>query len=332
MRLLLFADPDFASSMRLLGATLQAAAEHDDIEVAAVIDAGTERQSPFRLPGELAKWGVRSTFNPRTVSDPGQRPPIFSCRSIASRRRTPVLVPRQRSVNDPSFVETVRSFAPDATLALMVGQIFRAPLLEACRRPINYHDGLLPHYRGVAATGWSIYRGDSQSGFTFHQMVEQIDRGPIVAQGRVDVAPYESCARVEYAKTKEARRELNGLFDTLAATDASIEQTGPGSTFSRADLRAIRAIAEPQALAEAELHRRLRSFGSIELRLQGATWTTTALRRIGHRPEGRALAFMTADEVWLEPRRVRHLPPALYSSLAGIARRHREYRSVATEF
>ena len=70
----------------------------------------------------------------------------------------------------------------------MVGQIFRAPLLDACRRPINYHDGLLPNYRGVAATGWSIYRGESQSGFTFHRMASGSTGARSCVQGRVQVA------------------------------------------------------------------------------------------------------------------------------------------------
>ena len=64
---------------------------------------------------------------------------------------------RQRSI----FRRDRAEIAPDASLALMVGQIFRGPLLDACRRPINFHDGLLPNYRGVAATGWSVYRGES---------------------------------------------------------------------------------------------------------------------------------------------------------------------------
>jgi methionyl-tRNA formyltransferase len=312
--------------MRMLVATLQESAERDDIEVAAVIDAGTEQRSPFRIPSELARWGIRSTFNPRTVADRARRPLISSSRSVARRARTPVLVPGQRSVNDPAFVETVRSLAPDATVALMVGQIFRAPLLDACRRPINYHDGLLPHYRGVAATGWSIYRGERESGFTFHRMVERVDRGPIVVQGAVEVAPHEDSAQVEFAKTQQARRALNGLFDRLAATDGEVEQSGSGSSFSRAELRAIREVEEPQALTEAELRRRVRSFGAVELRLRGATWETTALRRLGQRADGRPLAFTTADGVWLEPRRVRDLPPALYRSLATVARRYRAYR------
>jgi methionyl-tRNA formyltransferase len=331
LRLLLFADPDFASSMRMLVATLQGAAERDDVEIAAIVDAGTEPRSPVRLPSELAGWGIRTAFNLETVTDRARRPLLSSFQSIGARWRTPVLVPGERSVNDPSFVETVRKLAPDATLALMVGQIFRAPLLEACRQPINYHDGLLPHYRGVAASGWSIYRGEEQSGFTFHQMVERVDRGPIVAQGLVQVSADEDCVQLEYAKTQQARRELDGLFDRLAAMDCLIEQSESGSYFSRAELRAIRRVEHPEAHAEAELHRRVRSFGSIELSLNGASYEATALRRVARRPEARPLAFTSADGVWLEPRRVRDLPPALYRSLATVARRYRGYRTLAGE-
>jgi methionyl-tRNA formyltransferase len=317
--------------MRMLVATLREASARDDIEVAAVIDAGTEQRSPVRLARELANWGIRSTFNPRTVTDRARRPLTSSCRSVARRWRTPVLVPGQRSVNDPSFVEAVRKIAPDASLALMVGQIFRAPLLEACRRPINFHDGLLPNYRGVAATGWSIYRGESESGFTFHRMVERVDRGPIVVQGLVQIGADEDCAQVEFAKTQQARRQLDDLFDRLAAGNGDVEQSESGSSFSRAELRAIRTVEQPQALAEADLHRRVRSFGSVDLSLHGATWHTTALRRIDRRPQSRPLGFMTADGVWLEPRRVNDLPPVVFRSLATVARRYRGYRSVAVE-
>jgi folate-dependent phosphoribosylglycinamide formyltransferase PurN len=303
--------------MRLLNASMATAAARDDIEVVAVIDAARQPGSRLRLPRALTTWGLRSVFNPSTATDPSRRPPVADCRSIARRRQVPALVPRDRSVNDSSFVETVRRLQPDATVALMVGQLFRSPLLDACRIPINYHDGLLPHYRGVAATGWSIYDGVQRSGFSFHRMIEQIDRGPIVLQGTVPVGPNDDATRVESAKARAAARELNSVFDMLVSSDHGLEQSDPGSSFTRADLQAIRAVEHPEQLTEDELLLRLRAFGTIELTLAGRPWSTTALRRIGRRPHNRRLAFTTADGVRLEPRRLRHLPPAVYCSLAA---------------
>jgi folate-dependent phosphoribosylglycinamide formyltransferase PurN len=316
LRLLLFADPHLASSMNLLAASLKSAAARDDIEIVAVVDAGRNGSSRLRVPRAVADWGARSIFNPHTAADPARRPLVSSCASIARRRRVPVLVPSERDVNDVSFVETVTTLQADATVALMVSQIFRSPLLEACRLPINYHNGLLPNYRGIAATGWSIYEGERQSGFSFHRMIELIDRGPILLQGTVPVGPGDDSAQVERAKTQLAASELNSLFDTLVSSDHAIKQVASGSSFSHADLRAIRTVEDPERLAADELQLRLRCFGSIELTLAGRSWSTTALRRVGRRPRNRSLAFRAADGVWLEPHRLRHLPPSVYRSLA----------------
>jgi methionyl-tRNA formyltransferase len=317
LRLLFFADPQLASSMSLLAASMASAAARDDIEVVAIVDAASQPGPRLRLPRALAKWGVRSVFNPSTATDPARRPVVADCRSIARRRRIPVLVPGEHSVNDSSFVETVGELEPDATVALMVGQVFRSPLLDACQVPINYHDGLLPQYRGVAATGWSIYNGAKRSGFTFHHMIEQVDRGPIVLQRTVPVGPDDDATQVEIAKARVAAGEFDSLFDTLVSSDDALEQSDPGRGFSRADLKTIRTIEDPAELTENELLLRLRAFGAIELKLAGRSWTTTALRRIDRRPRNRRLAFTTADGTSLEPHRVRHLPPAVYCSLAA---------------
>ena len=131
-------------------------------------------------------------------------------------------------------------------------------------------------------------------------------------------------------RRQQARRQLDELFDRLAAGDGEIEQSDSGSSFSR-ELRAIRTVEQPQALDEAELHRRVRSFGSVDLSLRGATWHTTALRRVDRRPQVARWRSSRRMGVWLEPRRVKDLPPVVFRSLATVARRYRGYRSVAVE-
>ncbi len=248
LRLLLFADPDFASQ--------HAHAARDPAGGLRTRRHRSCRGDRCRHRAALARSACERA---RELGDPEHVQPADRHRPCSATAALQLSIDRapianagsragQRSVNDPSFVEAVRSIAPDASLALMVGQIFRAPLLDACRRPINFHDGLLPNYRGVAATGWSIYHGESESGFTFHRMVERVDRGPIVVQGLVQVAADEDCAQVEFAKTQQARHQLDDLFDRLAAGDGEIEQSDAGSSFSRAELRAIRTVEQPQAL------------------------------------------------------------------------------------
>jgi methionyl-tRNA formyltransferase len=317
LRLVLFADPTLASSVSLLGASLRTAAEREDVEVAAVVDTARRAQPPMRLLRALAAWGVRGMFNPSTAGGPARGPLLSNCASLARRYGIPVLAPREAGVNDPSFVAAIERLAPDATVAFMVSQIFREPLLRACGLPVNYRDGLLPHYRGVAATEWSIYEGASRSGFSFHRMIEQVDHGPILLQDSVPLGAASMAIQVQGAKTRVAGSKLDELFDLLVSSSEPLPQSGPGSAFTHADLHAIRAIDEPDRLTVNELELRVRAFGRIDLTLTGKPWATTALRRIARRPRHRRLAFTTADGVWVEPSRVLHLPPALYGALAA---------------
>lgn len=314
LRLVPFVDPDQASSVKLLAAILETAAARADVEVVAVVDAAYRPPSsgPVRLGRALAQWGTRRAFNLSTEAEPA--PPVLfaTCASLARRRRVPLLAPRERGVNDPAFVERIRALRADATICLMVGQIFRAPLLDACRAPINYHDGLLPQYRGVAATSWSIYESARRSGFSFHLMTEEVDGGPILLEGAIPLGPRALLWPTLRAKTRLACSQLGNLFDLLTSGTASARaQDGQRSSYRRAALLAMRAVEQPGTLSLQELERRLRAFEALNLTLGGRRVNTTALRRIGRRPHNRRLAFTSADGVWLEPSRITHLPPAV---------------------
>jgi Formyl transferase len=313
LRLLLFVDPALASSVALLASSLKTAAARDDVEIAAIVDTARRPSSRLRLPRALAGWGVRRVCNLNTEAEPADNPLFLTIGSLARRRRIPVLAPRELGVNDSGFVEAVQRLEPDATIALMVAQIFLAPLLAACGTPVNYHDGLLPRYQGVAATAWSIYEGASQSGFSFHRMSDEVDRGSVLLQGSLPLDPDAVTAPVLRAKTALAASKLSTLFDLLLSGPGdSVAQDQPGSSFSRADLRAIRAVDEPGALSLGELELRLRAFETIDLTLACRSWSTTALRRITHARRSRRLAFTTADGVAVEPSRLMHLPPPAY--------------------
>jgi Formyl transferase len=317
LRLALFADSALPSSVRLLAGTLKAAGARRDVEVAAIVDTATEPASRLRLPRSLAGSGLRTLCNLTPASEPITPPLLATCASLARRRRIPVLAPRSRGINDEGFVESLRRLEPDATLTLMVGQIFRAPLLSACRAPINYHDALLPDYRGVGATGWSIYEQAPRSGFSFHRMIAAVDRGPVLQQGWIEVEPGATATALERAKVRLACSQLDSLFDRLRASAGDPPQPGgEGSYFDRAALRAIRTVEEPRELTFAELQRRLRAFEVLDLTLAGTVWGTTALRPARRRQ--RRLAFETHDGMWVEPSRLLHLPPLVYRSVRPV--------------
>jgi methionyl-tRNA formyltransferase len=301
------------ASVVLVGAALRAARSRSDVEVVGVVDVTRDPQGPLRLPRALARRIARQVCNPRTVAGRDDPPLSTTLDSLARRHAVPLSRPGERGVNDPGFVARVRDeLRPDATLAFMVAQIFRGPLLAACGAPANYHNGLLPAYRGVGATEWGIYDGEPHPGFAFHRMSERVDEGPILLQGSVSVTPGATPAEVERAKTDHAETKVDAMIDLLVQGEPGRPQEGQARVFTRADLTAIRAVGDPRRLDWDELERRTRAFGQIEIELDGECWEVTALRPVGRRVRHPQLVFRTADGVRVEPTRCKHLPPMLY--------------------
>jgi methionyl-tRNA formyltransferase len=318
-RLLLLADPYSWVSLTLLSAALHAAAARPDVEVVGVVDSARRPPRRWRLPRGLAARAVRRGFNPRqTAHGVDHGPLVASCGTLARLHRVPLLAPRAIGLNDPAFVAEVRELRPDAALALMVPTIFGEPLLQACRAPVNYHNGLLPGYRGVASTEWSIYEGVDRSGFTFHRMTVGIDEGPVLMQDSVAVAPGATPVGVERAKTKLAVARMSEAIGLLVAGDPGVAQQGAGRRHTRAETAAITAVGDPRSQRWSELQQRIGAFGQIDLDIAGKRWAVTELGRVEGRRGARALAFRTSDGVLARPVRCRHLPPLLYSGYRSL--------------
>ena len=56
-------------------------------------------------------------------------------------------------------------------------------------RLLNIHPSLLPAYRGLDTHARALADGAAEHGCTVHQVVTELDAGPIVAQARVPVLP-----------------------------------------------------------------------------------------------------------------------------------------------
>lgn len=57
-------------------------------------------------------------------------------------------------------------------------------------RIINFHNALLPQYRGVNAPIWSICNQDKISGITWHMVNADIDSGDIISQSEFTLTPH----------------------------------------------------------------------------------------------------------------------------------------------
>jgi natural product biosynthesis luciferase-like monooxygenase protein len=84
-------------------------------------------------------------------------------------------------------------------LTLLDGRLLALPR----RGAINFHDGPLPRYAGLNAPMWAILNRETEYGITWHLMSEGADKGEILVQRPVAIAP-DDTARTLNAKCYEA--------------------------------------------------------------------------------------------------------------------------------
>lgn len=310
MRLLIFSDLNTETSSRLIEATLRLARTRSDVAVAGIV---TSRPAAFRRPrtAEIKRCGRAALA---TAANGGASfrtffPHRVDLDRVIGRRGIPILTPEDGDPNSPSFVaRIVDELRPSVAVSYFSMSIFRRSLLDAFEHAINYHDGLLPRYRGLRSTSLSIYHGEAVSGFTFHRMSEGIDAGPILTQESIAIDEHATLDETVRQKACLAVAALPRVLDLIDANAPGRPQAGPQSYFSDQDSRAIYRIAHPEELTADELHRRMRAFGTLLITIEGTTYPVTRLARA---PAGRALGFRTADGISLVPNRFHGLPRAL---------------------
>ncbi|UCF66028.1 MAG: hypothetical protein JSV80_09450 [Acidobacteriota bacterium] len=274
-------------------------------------------------PLSLAVWGLVVELTHRVLNRdmvvPLNYAWITGAPWVAKRHGFRLIKPPEGNVNHPAFVEQIRlELQPSFALVFGSLQIFKPPLIASIERIVNYHNGLVPHYRGLSATGWSLYRGEERTGFTFHDMVAGIDKGPIVLQGSVPVLPGVSVRRHDYYKTALAAASIPAVLAHLVDGESPTPQESSGSYFSAAARTAITTVEEPRSHSEAELRRRLQAFGTLSISLEGGSLPVTSLRSVPSTAS--RLCFRTADGSQLQATRLAYLPPRVYSAVRSLRR------------
>lgn len=91
----------------------------------------------------------------------------------------------EQGVTDINGIDSgkLADFAPDLVISIRFGQIFKKSALSIPRLGvINLHSGLLPAYKGVMASFWSLLNDESHLGTTLHWITDQkIDSGQVIS-------------------------------------------------------------------------------------------------------------------------------------------------------
>jgi methionyl-tRNA formyltransferase len=151
-------------------------------------------------------------------------------------------------VNAPEFVAYVRDrLQPDLIVSVAASQIFKEPLLAIPPRGcINIHGALLPRYRGMLPSFWTLLNGEREGGVTVHYMSAGIDDGSILAQRRFPIHETDTVEAL-IGRSKALGADL--LCDVLTRMNRGPLTTAPnnaadGTYYSfptRTDVRRLKA-------------------------------------------------------------------------------------------
>src|SRR5204862_6769077 len=97
---------------------------------------------------------------------------------------------------------------------------------------VNVHPSLLPRHRGPNPIGWTLRNGEPELGMTLHRMVDEIDAGPLLAQGSLPIDEHDDedeifgkmaaliAQLLPIALERVARGDAGGAQDARDATSA----------------------------------------------------------------------------------------------------------------
>lgn len=108
-------------------------------------------------------------------------------------RKYGVPVHRTQDVNSPEFLQLLRDLKVEFIASISGTQMYRKALREQTRLGIvNCHGALLPTYRGLMPSFWTLCNGESEGGVSVHFVDAKLDNGPILVQKRYRIHPRDT--------------------------------------------------------------------------------------------------------------------------------------------
>jgi folate-dependent phosphoribosylglycinamide formyltransferase PurN len=142
-----------------------------------------------------------------------------SLKILARNHRIKMIPCPKNDVNDEAYIDSLKRLDIDIMICL-IPQIAKEGFLKTAKLGcLNTHCSLLPEYKGREPLFWAMLNQDKKVGVTIHLMDKDIDSGPIVKQGLIDVDPADTLHLLYRKATK-----LGGRLMTEVITD--IEKNG----------------------------------------------------------------------------------------------------------
>lgn len=151
----------------------------------------------YRMYGfRYFQWKLRSyiwrKLQGKIVNDLlGSTRRCYSIAAVAKKYGVPVTV--GGDVNSEEFRAHLRQKGVQFIVSISGTQYYGRKLREQCSHGIvNCHGALLPRYRGLMPSFWTLCNGECEGGVSVHLVDAKIDNGPIIVQKRYRIHPHDS--------------------------------------------------------------------------------------------------------------------------------------------
>lgn len=91
-------------------------------------------------------------------------------------------------INNSATREFLGDLKADLFVVSSYGQILSQIILDIPKTfSINTHASLLPKYRGASPINWALINGDKVTGVSIIKMSKELDAGPLILSGKIDI-------------------------------------------------------------------------------------------------------------------------------------------------
>jgi methionyl-tRNA formyltransferase len=155
----------------------------------------------------------------------------FSVVKVAKKNKIPVI--KTDTLKSEAFLNKLKALSLDIILSIASSRIFGHPILSVPKLGcLNVHAGMLPKYRGVNPSFWSLLNGERQSAVAVHYINDQIDSGEIIQQDVFSIAGISSLHAI-YLKVLEIapKTVVKSLVSINEGTVKTIKNEVSNSTY-----------------------------------------------------------------------------------------------------
>lgn len=143
---------------------------------------------------------------------------------------------KTKDINDVTTIKYIRSLRPDIIYVVSFPQKIRPEVFTIPEYCINFHDSLLPDYKGMCPYFWTLMNNEEFTGATAHFIEKEFDTGKMLSQREFKIEKDDTAQNVYYKSNLLIRDMIKMVHKYIKSNNVeSYEQEKGGRYYSFPD-------------------------------------------------------------------------------------------------